>query len=317
MLTIFSAPKPFTDHIDIIQRNAIRSWQELGADIEVLLIGDEEGLRDVATEYGVNHIPNVERNELGTPLVSSIFQLAREKAQHSTLCYVNADIIILDDFIPSVQDIEVTFEKFLMIGQRWDLAINERIKFEEGWQLELKKDLEVQGRLHPPAGSDYFVYKRETFQDMPAFALGRAGWDNWMIFAGRAGNIPVVDATQSVTIVHQDHDYAHLPDGQPHYRLPESDENVRLGGGQETIFTLTDADWIYADGKFQRKSRTQLWSRRGLETSVIARFGPGRFSRSFRMLLHPLDTITYYWKALRKRVERSSEMNLRMGKGRE
>ena len=30
-ITIFTAPKPFTDpHIDLIQRNAIRSWRDLG-----------------------------------------------------------------------------------------------------------------------------------------------------------------------------------------------------------------------------------------------------------------------------------------------
>jgi hypothetical protein len=317
MITIFSAPKPFIGHIDVIQRNAIQSWQELGRDIEVLLIGEEEGLREVAAEYGTQHIPDVARNELGTPIVSSIFQLARQRAQYSTLCYVNADIIILDDFLSVVRNVEATFDSFLVIGQRWDMAITERIRFKENWQGVLRKDLEVRGRIHPPAGSDYFVYKRGSFQHMPSFALGRAGWDNWMIFAGRAGSIPVIDATRSITIVHQDHDYAHLPDEQPHYRLPESDENVRLSGGKETIFTLTDANWFYADGQVERKSWTERWSRRGLETSVIARFGPGRLSRSFCMVFHPIDTLTYYWKAFLKRVLRSSETNLEMGQGRE
>ena len=32
-LTIFTAPKPFTDpHINLIQRNALRSWLALGPD---------------------------------------------------------------------------------------------------------------------------------------------------------------------------------------------------------------------------------------------------------------------------------------------
>ena len=39
-LTIFTAPKPFTDpRIDIIQRNAIRSWLSLGEDVGVILVG--------------------------------------------------------------------------------------------------------------------------------------------------------------------------------------------------------------------------------------------------------------------------------------
>ena len=47
-LTIFTAPKPFTNpHINIIQRNAIQSWMRL-KDVEVLLIGDEAGIPEAA-----------------------------------------------------------------------------------------------------------------------------------------------------------------------------------------------------------------------------------------------------------------------------
>ena len=46
-ITIFSTPKSFSDpHINMIQRNAIRSWKQLGDVVEVLLIGDEPGLRE-------------------------------------------------------------------------------------------------------------------------------------------------------------------------------------------------------------------------------------------------------------------------------
>ena len=46
-LTLFTSPKPFTNpHIAVIQRNAIRSWLNLGAEVEVLLLGEEEGLAE-------------------------------------------------------------------------------------------------------------------------------------------------------------------------------------------------------------------------------------------------------------------------------
>jgi hypothetical protein len=49
LLTIFTAPKPFVDsHIAVIQRNAIQSWLHLGAEVEVLLVGDELGMAQVA-----------------------------------------------------------------------------------------------------------------------------------------------------------------------------------------------------------------------------------------------------------------------------
>jgi len=53
-LTIFSAPKPFSDpHIATIQRNAIRSWRELGAEVDVILVGEEPGLAEAAREHGL------------------------------------------------------------------------------------------------------------------------------------------------------------------------------------------------------------------------------------------------------------------------
>ena len=71
LLTIFTAPKPFTNpHIATIQRNAIRSWLAL-PEVEVVLIGEEAGMAEVAVELGVRHIPDVKRNASGTPLMRS------------------------------------------------------------------------------------------------------------------------------------------------------------------------------------------------------------------------------------------------------
>src|SRR5215208_5174352 len=61
LITLFSAPKPFTDpHIAMIQRNAIKSWTLLSeSDVEVILLGEETGLAEAARELGVKYIPNV------------------------------------------------------------------------------------------------------------------------------------------------------------------------------------------------------------------------------------------------------------------
>ncbi|MFA9404095.1 MAG: glycosyl transferase family 2, partial [Anaerolineales bacterium] len=72
MLTIFSPPKPFQGKIDVIQRNAIESWIALGDEVEIVLVGDELGLADVAAEYGVGHVEDVARNKYGTPLLDDI-----------------------------------------------------------------------------------------------------------------------------------------------------------------------------------------------------------------------------------------------------
>ena len=91
LVTLFSAPKPFTDpHIATIQLNAIKSWTLL-PDVEVILMGEESGLSETARELGVKHISTVERNANGTPLISSMFKLARENSNSPLLCIINAE----------------------------------------------------------------------------------------------------------------------------------------------------------------------------------------------------------------------------------
>jgi len=104
-LTLFSAPKPFTDpHIAVIQHNAIKSWTLL-SDVEVLLIGDEQGVAEAAKELGVKHLPDVQCSDNGTPLISSMFQLARENSHSDLLCIINTDIILMPDFVEAAYTI--------------------------------------------------------------------------------------------------------------------------------------------------------------------------------------------------------------------
>jgi len=249
-LTIFSAPKPFTEpHITTIQRNAIRSWQHIGEDVDVVLIGNEAGMAEVADEFGVRHLPEVDCNELGTPLVSSIFNLARQASQSPILAYVNADILLMPDFIQAARTVDSQSNKFVVIGQRWDLDIQNELTFEDGWESRLRSEVLHKGSLHPPAGSDYFIFPRQLFMDMPDFAIGRAGWDNWAIYHGVSSNWTVISATNEIMIIHQNHDYGHLPGGQQHYDLDESRKNASLGGGLSHMYTVLEANHVLDNGK--------------------------------------------------------------------
>src|SRR6476619_867777 len=119
LITLFSAPKPFTNpHIATIQRNAIQSWTLL-PDVEVILLGEETGLAEAARELGVKHLPNVACNKSGTPLISSMFQLARENSNSDLLCVINADIILMQDFIQAAKQAIKSKDKFVLLSQRW------------------------------------------------------------------------------------------------------------------------------------------------------------------------------------------------------
>ena len=294
-VALFTCPKSFADeHIALIQRNAIRSWLQLESSVEVLLVGDDTGVADVAEEFGILNPREVARNREGTPLLSSIFELAMGESASPILCYVNADILLLPDFLTAVEVLAAQLDKFLMVGQRWDLAVGEPLEFSDGWDSKLRVLLQDNGRLHPPAGSDYFVFPRGLRLNMPDFALGRAGWDNWMIFAARAGRVPVVDASATVTVVHQDHRYDHLPGALPHHSLPESHRNLDLAGGREAMFTLRDSTLRLDKSGLSPIRPRDVGLSRWLEAAAIARLGPGPLARLVRMAMHPVDSLTYF-----------------------
>lgn len=253
LISLFTAPKPFTDpHISMIQRNAIRNWKALGPQVEIWLVGDEEGVAEAAAEFEVGYISDVKRNSSGTPRIDSIFDQVRKVSQAPLLAYVNADILLFPDFIETAKMVRQNQERFLLVGQRRDLKVTTPLGFGDGWETRLRDLVAKSGKEHRPAGSDYFIFPRETYTDIPQFAVGRAGWDNWMIYAGRVNHFHVIDATASINIIHQDHDYSHLPNGKIHRRQPETLENLKLMGGRFAVYNLYDANYLIKDGKISR-----------------------------------------------------------------
>jgi hypothetical protein len=298
LLTIFTAPKPFTQpHISLIQSNAIQSWQNLGEQVDVLIIGNEPGMAEFAADAGIQHLPDVAYNAFGTPLVNSIFDIAHQVSTSPLLAYVNADIILTPQFIEISRQVYSRIEEFLIVGQRYDINLQHPLDFSVGWDLYLLSDVQIRGRLHPPAGSDYFIFPRSCFTDIPKFAIGRAGWDNWMLYHARTQNYTVVDATSSIVVIHQDHDYSHLPNGQPHYRLPESSENIRLAGGPRTIFTLADAECFIQNGRLQRIPLRPPKLMREIEIFPLTRLHSQRMADIFFTIFHPQKA----WKEWRGR----------------
>lgn len=272
LITLFSAPKPFTNpHIAMIQRNAIKSWTLL-PDVEVVLLGEEEGLADAARELGVKHLTHVERNVNGVPLISSMFKLARENSNSELLCIINADMVLMYDFVENAKQAVKLKDKFVLLSQRWDLDVTAPLDFSGDWSRGLRSMVNGQGQLHRPAGSDFFLFPRSCYADIPNFIIGRAGWDNWMIYKACKENWAVIDCTPSVMIVHQNHDYSHLPGAKPHYDHPDTNENIRLAGGQANVrYTILDATHQLVGDTLARPKLTSL-----------------RFTRKFELLLRAL-----------------------------
>lgn len=306
LITIFTAPKPFVDpHINLIQRNAIISWLNLGKEVEIYLIGNETGVEEIARELGVGYLPDVKRNAQGTPLVSSIFELARMNSRSLILAYLNADIIALPDMIAGTKAAMQFNDRFLLVGQRWDIDIQDPLPAGFDLTAWLKNAIKEHGKLHPQGGSDYFIFPRETFTSIPPFAIGRAGWDNWMIYHARDAGMPVIKGTGAINIIHQQHDYRHLPGGKPHYRTPETFENVKLAGGKRTIFDLNDCTYRFTDGKVTKMPFTwkRLW--RQVEVFPLVTLKSTPLAQAGYAVFHPVKAYHEFraWLRTRKSVK--------------
>ncbi|MFC1613632.1 hypothetical protein ACFL23_04915 [Patescibacteria group bacterium] len=253
MITIFTIPKPFTEpHIKIIQQNAIKSWALLNPKCEFFLVGNDEGATETAKQLGIKNLPNVEKNEFGTPLLNSAFNLARTNSTNDIIVYLNCDIILTSNFIGAVN--RLPQKNFLAVGRRWDLDIRDIINFKNpAWEMDIKKEIKKRGVLHSYAGIDYFIFEKNSFKNMPPLIVGRVGWDNYMILKARNKKMKVIDATEAITAIHQNHDYPNFNKGRERKTNPEAKKNSSFIKSVPYTFTIEDTNYKLTKNELKRK----------------------------------------------------------------
>ncbi len=245
MITLFACPKPFLGHIKVIQTNALQSWIRLSPGCEIILFGDEEGTAEAASLFSVRHIPQVGRNEYGTPLLDDLFVKAQEAARYEIMCYINADIILTSDIINAIEHVREKMRAFLMVGRRWNTDLGQPLDFSQpDWQERLRAYVLKSGKPAPAEWIDYFVFPRGFYRDLHPFALGRLGFDNWLLWKAHSLGGPIIDGSEVIMVIHQNHDYSHHPQGQKGvWEGPEAERNRELVGGLHHYFTLSDATY--------------------------------------------------------------------------
>lgn len=233
----------------------------LHADVEVILFGDDAGAAEVARELGLRHEPRVERNQFGSKRIDFMFARAQEIARHEVLCFCNCDIILLADFCAALERVRGGHERFLMVGRRQDTEIREALDFGDAkWGGRLRELAHERGVRQPGWSVDYFAFRRGLYREMPALVIGRVWWDHWLVWKAREEGAAVVDASEVVTAIHQNHDYAYHPAGAKGVWTDEqAKENYRLAGGRWHLLTIDDATHILS-AHGERGNLRRLWA---------------------------------------------------------
>jgi len=282
MLTFFTTGKPFTGHNGVIQRNALKSWTLLHPDVEVILFGNDPGAAEVAGELGLRHEPHTKKNDAGSNRVDDMFARARAIARHEILCYSNCDIILMSGFRRAVERVATARRQFLIVGRRWDAEVSQPLNFASAdWQARLR-DLALQAnRRRTPDWIDYFVFSRSLFADLPPLVVGRVHWDHWMVWKALQSEVPVVDASQFILAIHQNHGYHHHPQGkQGVWYGKEAAANYRIAGGWKHLRTIADATEVLCAGGL-KPNRARHWAAAARYVRQAARF-------TFYRVWHPL-----------------------------
>jgi hypothetical protein len=244
-LTVFAIPRAFERHIGIAQRNAVQSWLALDPKPRVILLGDDKGTRETSAEFGCTHIPRVECNEFGTPLLRSIFELAHQAAPGGLMLFVNADIILTSGLSQAISQCPET--PFLLTGRRTHLIVRDELNFAGGaWEDVLARRVERKGALGGAGAMDYFIFPHGLFGRVPPFAIGRGWWDHWLAAEALRRGAMLIDASPTVLAVHQDHGFL---------ATEESVRNLALFGQSNGDITLDLASHCIADGILQPANR--------------------------------------------------------------
>ena len=278
-LHLFTIPKAFDPrddygkHIDMIQRNAIENWIALnceskGIDITITILGDDPGVRGVFYEYSkrddidVGHVLYVEYVDVvepAGPSVRHVMEIADlfgdvdglGPASPDLVCYVNTDIMFCTDFLDTVAVLDRVYagRQFLAVGQRHDVAMNQRWTWEidprgeagePRWEFRLKKYTGTFGRLHGIAGIDWFLHRpglwgKQCSNIPDDLVLGRGYWDNFLVGDAVLSGHDVIDCTLTVTTVHQGH---HVPWMAGNWDHPAILHNKRIVEAQNKVYYI-------------------------------------------------------------------------------
>lgn len=277
MITLFSPMRPFVGDIEIVQKQAINNWLRMSPSCEIFLIDDEESTTAEKTDGMDVKIIDVKRSISGVPLLDSMFEEVLKIAKYDVICYITADILLPKNFTHEIVNFDKLsshkFGDYVGIGCRYDLLDDSISKIDlnddEYYDLCLKNSVK-----RKRSGIDLWVINRKINVKYLPFPIGRCLTDNWFVAYCKYNNIKVVDFSDQIKMVHQNHT---KPAKQSEYFLTEKIIcHVLFKDASKKAMDIFDADYIYMNSKFSIPSGLRFIY------SKLSKFLPYRFLLSIR-----------------------------------
>lgn len=214
--------------------------------------GREEGVKEfVFSKWGfegngekwdIKLVP-VDYTDYGMPYIDSMFKKASEVANNDVLCFINSDIIPISGLMEAVSHMKKSgLKEFILTGQRYDVDVDDDLDWE---YIGVHRNIfyYLQKSTFHDSGGDYFMFpKSMDWSHMPPFAAARGKWDTWINGDALERGIPLIRATDSITLLHQNHssDFLNIDSASPEYKQ-QLEHNKELAG--KTYLMFGDRLW--------------------------------------------------------------------------
>lgn len=245
MTTLFSTCKPFkTKRLIQIQNDAIKTWLRLEPKPDIIIFGKDDGVAECCDEHGIDNCINVEYNEYGIPLLSSMFERVEKISKDDVFLLVSSDIVLSQKTMTALEILKKNMKEFCGVCRKTEHKGPNPIDFsDDKWFTKIVMDQTNHYSLI--TSGDFFMYTRGMFKDMPKFSVGRCWCDSWLFHAAMEKNA-LVDLSEYMEIFHLKHDYSHL------YKSNEFETNKALCGNN--LSDVSHANWkLVGDKVVNRK----------------------------------------------------------------
>lgn len=250
-VVIISTFKPMLPEFIVEQTNALRSWKLLRCNPRVVIIGDEQGVKELCERENVIHHPEVKRTESGSPLIADLFHQGWKYAtDEDIVIYVNGDIILSNDLCDTLDAFKIACPDYpkmtyLLTAMRYNWFDIKEIDFtEENWadQLNTTKD--------GPEAIDIFIHRKGTIKNIPVSGIARFAYDSWLISTMINEFDISIDITNTAKIYHQFGLW--YMNGKPMERIPFVQDNYNKFPGDVMVNCMPIYNYLTATGLWDK-----------------------------------------------------------------
>ena len=191
-----------------IHKNTIRNWGLMSPNIIPVLFADmnaSTSVVDYARQRKWHIFPIPKKSKGGIPILRHMFLEAQKLFETAFYGYANGDILFdkgLTDTLHGLIRLKKNLTDILIVGKRknWGIKRQQNVAV-----LEEIGKYAKSSQLFMACAQDYFISTRDGYpwSTIPDFVVGRVGYDNWLVVTALTRRIPLVDATRTITALHQ------------------------------------------------------------------------------------------------------------------